>query len=364
MGRESVSYAAHTEHLLTRAVLTIGPYSITPALILAPMAGVTDLPFRRLCRRLGAGMAVSEMVTSDTGLWQSRKSRTRLRHDDEPGPISVQIAGSEPDQMAAAARANVALGAEIIDINMGCPAKKVCRKAAGSALLADPTHVSRILHAVVAAVDVPVTLKIRTGTSPEHRNGVAIARIAEQAGIQALAVHGRTRACRFNGNAEFDTVRDICQAVQIPVLANGDITSGAGARRVLQHTGAEGLLIGRGAQGNPWVFREIAHYLDTGRSLPRPSLEEQQAVMMAHLTDLHAFYGAPQGVRIARKHIGWYLQAQPSDISEQTRREFNRLDTPAEQLHLLDQYFTRCFHRPGDPVGAFTISQQEDEKAA
>ncbi len=349
---------------MTRTVLTIGPYSIEPALILAPMAGVTDLPFRRLCRRLGAGMAVSEMVTSDTSLWQSRKSQTRLRHDAEPGPISVQIAGSEPEQMAEAARANVELGAQIIDINMGCPAKKVCRKAAGSALLADEDQVRRILDAVVAAVDVPVTLKIRTGTAPDHRNGVAVARIAEQSGVRALAVHGRTRACRFQGEAEFDTVRDICAAVTIPVLANGDITDGPGAQRVLRHTGADGLLIGRGAQGNPWIFREVAHYLATGQAPTRPDLTEQEDVMLGHLEELHAFYGTHQGVRIARKHIGWYLQARPSPLSEQTRRDFNRLENPAEQFRLVRQYFNRCSRNSVDAAGASTISQQEDDKAA
>ncbi len=315
----------------------IASHHIDPALVLAPMAGITDRPFRHLCRTLGAGMAVSEMVTSDTRLWDSTKSRLRLQHDAEESPVSVQIAGSDPVQMAEAARQNVDLGADIIDINMGCPAKKVCRKAAGSALLRDEALVSDILDAVVNAVDIPVTLKIRTGWSPEERNGVTIARIAEQAGIQALAVHGRTRACRFMPTVEYDTIRDIKASVSIPVLANGDITDGPSARHVLAHTGADGLLIGRAAQGNPWVFREIQHFLTTGEVMARPDLEEQHSVLTRHLTDLYAFYGTYMSVRIARKHVGWYLQAQPNGRS--VRQQFNRLETPDSQLELIQGYF-------------------------
>lgn len=322
---------------MTRNVLTIGPYSIAPALVLAPMAGITDRPFRQLCRRLGAGLAVSEMVTSDTRLWESTKSRKRLDHSAETGPISVQIAGSDPAQMAAAAVANVAMGAQIIDINMGCPAKKVCRKAAGSALLRDEALVGDILEAVVQSVSVPVTLKIRTGWSPSERNGVTIARIAEAKGVQALAVHGRTRACRFMPTVEYDTIGEIKQAVSIPVLANGDIVDGPSARKVLDHTGADGLLIGRAAQGNPWVFREINHFLNTGSPLSSPGLAERERILTEHLQALYSFYGDYSGVRIARKHVGWYLQAQPD--SQPVRQAFNRLETPDTQLDLLRHYF-------------------------
>ena len=319
-------------------MLKIGSHHIDPALILAPMAGITDRPFRQLCRHLGAGLAVSEMVTSDTRLWDSPKSRLRLDHGSETGPISVQIAGSDPEQMAEAASANVDLGAEIIDINMGCPAKKVCRKAAGSALLRDERLVADILDAVVNAVNVPVTLKIRTGWAPDERNGVTIARLAEASGVQALAVHGRTRACRFKPTVEYDTIRAIKQAVSIPVLANGDIIDGPSAKAVLDHTGADGLLIGRAAQGNPWVFREIHHFLSTGRILPGPTLEERRTVLCDHLEALYRFYGTYSGVRIARKHVGWYLQTQPD--GQTVRQRFNRLDTPDTQLDLMQRYFS------------------------
>lgn len=302
------------------------------------MAGITDRPFRQLCRRLGAGLAVSEMVTSDTRLWDSTKSRLRLDHRSEVGPISVQIAGNDPAQMAEAARANVDLGAEIIDINMGCPAKKVCRKAAGSALLRDEKLVGDILAAVVMAVPVPVTLKIRTGWAPDERNGVTIARLAETSGIQALAVHGRTRACRFKPTVEYDTIRAIKQAVDIPVLANGDIVDGPSAKKVLDHTGADGLLIGRAAQGNPWVFREIQHFLSTGFTLPGPTLDERRMLLCEHLDALYRFYGTYSGVRIARKHVGWYLQTQPH--GQVVRQRFNRLDTPGTQLDLIQRYFS------------------------
>jgi tRNA-dihydrouridine synthase B len=288
----------------------IGSFPLGTPLILAPMAGVTDRPFRTLCRRLGAGLAVSEMVTARPELRASDKTRLRLDHAGEPDPRSVQIAGADPQMLAEAARRNVDEGAQIIDINMGCPAKKVCSKAAGAALLRDEKLVGRILEAVVAAVDVPVTLKIRTGWCPETRNAVSIARLAEATGIQALAVHGRTRACGFRGEAEFETVRAVKQAVGIPVVANGDIDGPESAARVLRATGADAVMIGRAAQGRPWIFREIAHYLATGEMLAPPDSDEIEAIMLGHLDDLHAFYGEARGYRVARKHIDWYLKDQ------------------------------------------------------
>ncbi|WLD59085.1 tRNA dihydrouridine synthase DusB [Salinispirillum sp. LH 10-3-1] len=317
--------------------MNIGSFQIDQPLVLAPMAGVTDLPFRQLCRELGAGLAVSEMVTADSRLWHTRKSRLRLDHSDEAAPISVQIAGSDPEQMAEAARLNADHGAQIIDINMGCPAKKVCNKAAGSALLQDEALVARILESVVNAVNLPVTLKIRTGWSPEQRNGVAIARLAEACGIQALAVHGRTRACKFQGEAEYDTIKQIKEAVSIPVLANGDITSGEQAAKVMAYTGADGIMIGRAAQGNPWIFREITEFLATGRVQTQVTTTERRDTLVGHIRALYAFYDDFMGVRIARKHVGWYLQAQPGQHN--LRQQFNRLDTPDEQLQLIHQYF-------------------------
>ncbi|MEE4659868.1 MAG: tRNA dihydrouridine synthase DusB [Halieaceae bacterium] len=318
-------------------MLAIGPYKLDNPVALAPMAGVTDLPFRQLCRRLGAGLVVSEMITSDTRLWNSRKSRQRLPHVGESEPRSVQIAGADPAMMAEAARRNVELGAQIIDINMGCPAKKVCKRAAGSALLQDEALVRSILSAVVDAVDVPVTLKIRTGPSPQQRNGVSIARIAEDAGIALLAVHGRTRACRFKGEAEFETLADICKAVAIPVLANGDIQTPERARQVMQDTGAAGVMIGRAAQGRPWLCGDIAHYLATGTHRPQLSEAAQAAIMREHLNALYAFYGEYMGLRIARKHVGWYLQQAPG--GEWLRGRFNLLESAEQQLALLDDYF-------------------------
>ncbi len=317
--------------------MRIGPYELANSLALAPMAGVTDLPFRRLCRRLGAGYVVGEMVSSDPRLRASRKSSLRVSHAGEAPPIAVQIAGSDPAWMADAARYNVALGAQIIDINMGCPAKKVCNRMAGSALLEDEALVREILAAVVAAVDVPVTLKIRTGPDPARRNGPHIAQIAEQCGIAALAVHGRTRADRFKGHAEYQTVREICRAVALPVFANGDIREPEDAARVLDYTGAEGLMIGRAAQGNPWIFREISAYLDDGRRLDPPSPLEVHRVMAEHLRQLHAFYGEHQGVRVARKHIGWYLSGRPG--GEALRRMLVRTERAATQLDLVAEYF-------------------------
>lgn len=317
--------------------MKIGPYQIDPPVVLAPMAGVTDRPFRQLCRALGAGLAVSEMVTSDHSLWHTRKSRLRMDHHNEPGPISVQIAGSDPQQMADAARLNVDHGAQIIDINMGCPAKKVCNQAAGSALLQDEALVGRILDAVVTAVDVPVTLKIRTGWSLEHRNGVRIAQRAEAAGIQALAVHGRTRACRFKGPVEYDTIRMIKQQVSIPVLANGDIQSAEQALAVMNYTQADAVMIGRAAQGNPWIFRETAELLRDGTVQTRVTTAERRATLLAHMQALYDFYDEYLGVRIARKHLGWYLHAQPQ--GELIRQRFNTLNTAMDQLQLIHQYF-------------------------
>jgi tRNA-dihydrouridine synthase B len=302
------------------------------------MAGVTDLPFRRLCAEFGAGLVVSEMISSDPGLRASRKTLWRSRHDAEIEPRSVQIAGNEPGWMADAARYNVDRGAQVIDINMGCPAKKVCRKAAGSALLADEALVQAILESVVTAVTVPVTLKIRTGTTPEKRNGVTVARIAEDAGIAALAVHGRTRACAFRGAAEYDTIAAIAAAVDMPVFANGDIDSPATAADVLARTGAAGIMIGRAAQGRPWLCGQIAAHLATGETLPAPAPLEQLEIMRRHVLALHAFYGDFMGVRIARKHVGWYLADSP--LPKEQRRLFNRLENPGEQLHYID-YLSR-----------------------
>ena len=317
-------------------MIVIGPYKLDNPVALAPMAGVTDLPFRRLCRRLGAGLVVSEMITSDTRLWNSRKTRQRLQHSDECEPRSVQIAGGEPEMMAEAARRNAELGAQIIDINMGCPTKKVCRKAAGSALLRDEALVADILKAVVGAVDIPVTLKIRTGWSPDRRNGVAIARMAEDIGIAALAVHGRTRACRFEGAAEYATIADIVGAVDIPVLANGDIRTPGQARDVMAFTGAAGVMIGRAAQGRPWLCGQIARYLETGVEQTNPSPEEQAQILLGHLAALHEFYGEYAGLRIARKHVGWYLQDMAA--GDDFRRDFNRLDSAVDQHRMLERF--------------------------
>ena len=319
------------------SMVRIGSYTLANNLILAPMAGVTDRPQRQLCARFGAGLTVSEMLTSDTSLWSSRKSSLRLLTDSDPEPRSMQIAGADPDMLANAAQQCVALGAHIIDINMGCPAKKVCNKAAGSALLKDEKLVADILDAVRAAVDVPVTLKIRTGWDQANKNGVNIAKIAEQAGINALAVHGRTRADRYNGDAEYDTIALIKSAVSIPVFANGDIDSPIKARQVLDHTGADGLLIGRAAQGRPWIFREINHFLSTGQQLPAISLQELELTLLEHLELLHAFYGQPMGVRIARKHTHWYLASLPG--AQQFRTTFNQLDCEEVQKDQIQIFF-------------------------
>ena len=314
----------------------IGPYTFPPV-VLAPMAGVTDKPFRMLCKRLGAGLCVSEMTTSDPRLWKTEKSLHRMDHAGEPDPISVQIAGTEPDVMAAAARHAVEHGAQLVDINMGCPAKKVCNAWAGSALMKDEALVARILRAVVDAVDVPVTLKIRTGWDAAHRNAPVIARIAEDAGIAALAVHGRTRDQQYTGFAEYDTVAEVKRQLSIPVFANGDVDSPRKAAQVLAHTGADAVLVGRAAQGRPWIFREIAHYLRTGETLPEPTLAEVRDILLAHLRHLHAFYGEVSGVRIARKHLGWYAKDRPENAA--FRAVVNRADTAEAQLRLSRDYF-------------------------
>ncbi|MEX0899686.1 MAG: tRNA dihydrouridine synthase DusB [Gammaproteobacteria bacterium] len=319
--------------------MQIGNVQLTNNLLVAPMAGVTDRPFRQLCRSLGAGLAVSEMVTSDSRLWHTGKSRRRMDHAGELEPRSVQIAGADPRMMAEAAAENAARGAQLIDINMGCPAKKVCNRMAGSALLADEDLVARILDAVVAAVDVPVTLKIRTGPSPETRNGVRIAEIAERSGIQALAVHGRTRACAFKGEAEYGTIADIKRAVTIPVIANGDIDTPERAREVLRVTGADGLMIGRAAQGRPWIFRELAHFLATGEYLPAPGPAEVRSLLLGHLENLYAFYGDELGVRVARKHIGWYASGQPG--ATVFRQRVMRVERAQEQFRQVGLYFDR-----------------------
>jgi tRNA-dihydrouridine synthase B len=317
----------------------IGPYELKNNLMLAPMAGVTDRPFRQLCKQLGAGLAVSEMVSSNSLLWGSAKTLRRANHEGEVEPKSVQIAGADPRMMAEAARHNVDNGAQIIDINMGCPAKKVCNVMAGSALLQDEDLVKRILDAVVGAVDVPVTLKIRTGWDRTHRNGVRVAQIAEQAGIRSLAVHGRTRACGYTGEAEYDTIRAIKQSVHIPVVANGDIRTPEKAREVLEHTGADAVMIGRAAQGRPWIFREIEYFLATGRHLPEPTVEEIRTIMLGHLHNLYDFYGEHTGVRVARKHISWYSKGQPGGAVFRDR--VNRVESATEQLALIDAFFDR-----------------------
>lgn len=317
--------------------MRIGSVKLENNLVLAPMAGVTDKPFRKLCRQLGAGLAVSEMITSNVRLWASKKSRYRLDHRGESSPVAVQIAGTDPDKMATAAKLNVDNGADIIDINMGCPARKVCKVMAGSALLRDEKLVARILESVVRAVSVPVTLKMRTGWDRDHRNGVIIARIAEQAGIQMLAVHGRTRACGYSGSAEYETVSAIKSIVRIPVLANGDITGPEQAEYILQQTGVDGLMLGRAAQGNPWLFREINYYLATGNLLPSPTNLEVKTILIDHLNSLYSLYGEFAGVRIARKHIGWYCKHKQNAIHLRTR--INRADTASQQLGIIKGYF-------------------------
>ena len=324
----------------------IGPYQIKTPVVLAPMAGVTDRPFRQLCRELGAGLVVGEMVTSDVSLWNTRKSQTRLDHTGEAGPISVQIAGGDPEMMAQAAIMSVANGAQIIDINMGCPAKKVCNKAAGSALMKDEALVKDILHAVVDAVDVPVTLKMRTGWAPEFKNAPTLAQIAQDAGIQALAIHGRTRACAYKGQVEYDTIKLVKEMVSIPVLANGDIQTPQQAKFVLDYTKADGVMLGRAAQGRPWIFREINHFLESGQLLEAPTQLEVKQTLLGHLQALHDFYGDYMGVRIARKHVSWYLQAHGDHRA--IRKQFNQLESLEDQITLI----TTFFEQPGKEQAA------------
>ncbi len=325
--------------------LRIGDWELQGRAILAPMAGVTDLPFRRLARTLGASLTVTEMVSSKPCLRNSAQSRLRLEHHGEPGPVSVQIAGTDPESMADAARYSQDQGAQIIDINMGCPAKKVCRVMAGSALLRDEALVARILTAVVAAVDIPVTLKIRTGWDRAHRNAVAIARIAEDCGVRMLAIHGRTRADAYRGRAEYDTTRTVVRAVSIPVIANGDIDSAVKARRVLDYTGARGVMIGRAAQGRPWIFREIRNYLDTGCLPDPPNAYEIKRLLLTHLRQLHHFYGEGAGVRIARKHIRWYCTGHPG--SERFWQAIREVGDARRQRQLVSDYFENMADKSG-----------------
>jgi len=315
----------------------IGPITLRNNLVVAPMAGVTDRPFRQLCKMMGAGMAVSEMVASNSLLWGSEKTIRRGNHEGEVEPKVIQIAGSDPAMMAEAAKYNVDKGAQIIDINMGCPAKKICNVAAGSALLKDEPLVARIVQAVVGAVDVPVTLKFRTGWNLENRNALTIARIAEESGIAAIALHGRTRACMYTGDAEYDTIRAVKAAVAIPVMANGDIDSPEKARHVLEYTGADAVMIGRAAQGRPWIFREIEHFLRTGEKLAPPEVAEIREVLLGHLDDLYAFYGAERGARMARKHIAWYTRGLKN--SALFRARMNQLPTAQEQVAAVGLFF-------------------------
>lgn len=329
----STSFAPGGDSRRYDPALRAGPATLFAPLILAPMAGVTDRPFRILCKRLGAGLAVSEMTSSDPRLWNTEKSRLRMDHAGEPAPVAVQIAGYDPAMMADAARHNVALGAQIIDLNMGCPAKKVCRVDAGSALLKDEALVARICAEVVSAVDVPVTLKIRTGYNRTSRNGLAIAHIAQDCGIAAITVHGRTREDQYEGAAEYDTIAAIKQAVKIPVIANGDVDSPDKARAVLRHTGADAVMVGRGALGHPWIFREIAHSLATGAALPPPTAMEVRTTLLEHLDALHDFYGEGRGLRVARKHIQWYCQGHPG--SETLWAAISRVDNATTQRAML-----------------------------
>jgi tRNA-dihydrouridine synthase B len=321
----------------------IGPFHLKNNLIVAPMAGVTDRPFRQLCKTMGAGMAVSEMVASNSLLWGSEKTRRRANHEGEVDPIAVQIAGADPRMLAEAARYNVDQGAQIIDINMGCPAKKVCNVMAGSALLKDEPLVGRILSAVVTAVGVPVTLKIRTGWDRANKNALRVARIAEKAGIQALAIHGRTRACGFSGEAEYDTIAAVKSEVRVPVIANGDIATPEQVKQVLDYTQADAVMIGRAAQGRPWMFREIQHYLETGGRLPPPEVEEIHRVLVAHLHELYGFYGEHTGVRVARKHISWYTKGLAGSAA--FRHALNQLATCREQLAAVDEFFAQLAGR-------------------
>ena len=342
--------------------LKIGPYTLTSPFVLAPMAGVTDAPFRRICRAYGAGMTTSEMTTADTSLWQTPKSRHRLDLDLDAEPVAVQIAGSEPDQLAIAARACVDRGAQIIDINMGCPAKKVCRKLAGSALLLDEKLVAEILAAVVAAVDVPVTLKIRTGWDRGHRNAVQIGKIAEDAGIQSLAVHGRTREDRYKGTAEYETIARVKESVGIPVIANGDITSVKKSLEVLRLSNADGLMIGRGAQGRPWIFRELNAAFDQTAETTQLEKNELRDIMLGHLSELHRFYGETTGVRVARKHLTWYCENL--EDADEFRHQVVRVDSASEQLRLTKQYFLGTDQSGTETKQEKKLQVQDQQEAA
>jgi tRNA-dihydrouridine synthase B len=323
--------------------MRIGPYQLPNNLVLAPMAGVTDRPFRQLCKRMGAGMAVSEMVSSNSLLWGSEKTKRRANHDGETEPKSVQIAGTDPAMMADAARHNADNGAQIIDINMGCPAKKVCNVMAGSALMQDEALVSKILEAVVCAVDIPVTLKFRTGWDRDNRNAPSIAHIAEESGIQAVAIHGRTRTDQYKGDAEYDTIARIKSEIAIPVMANGDISTPEKARYVLDYTGADAVMIGRAAQGRPWIFREIEHYLKTGEKLPEPSVMEVRDILAEHLENLYTFYGEDRGVRIARKHIAWYSKGQRHGGA--FRDAVCRVASADEQRNMVHEFFDQLIEQ-------------------
>nr|WP_315426741.1 tRNA dihydrouridine synthase DusB [uncultured Albidiferax sp.] len=338
----------------------IGPYALANRLFVAPMAGVTDRPFRRLCKTLGAGYAVSEMVTSRRDLWNTLKTSRRANHDGEVAPIAVQIAGTDAAMMAEAAAYNVANGAQIIDINMGCPAKKVCNKWAGSALMQDEPLALAIVEAVVAACaphGVPVTLKMRTGWSQDNKNAVALARKFEQAGVQMLTVHGRTREQGYKGHAEYDTIAAVKAAVRVPVVANGDLTSPEKVRDVLAYTGADAVMIGRAAQGRPWIFREVAHFLDTGSHLAPPLVAEVRRLLLDHLEDHYSLYGEFSGVRTARKHIGWYVKTLPG--GEDFRARMNLLEDPQLQLAAVDDFFTELATAMDRMPVAHSMNDQE-----
>ncbi|MDD4947285.1 MAG: tRNA dihydrouridine synthase DusB [Gallionella sp.] len=340
--------------------MRIGPYQLKNNLIVAPMAGVTDRPFRMLCKRMGAGMAVSEMVASNSLLYGSEKTKRRANHEGEVEPISVQIVGADPKMLAEAAQYNVDNGAQIIDINMGCPAKKICNVMAGSALLQDEPLVGKLLDAVVGAVHAPVTLKIRTGWDRNNRNAVRIAKIAESAGIQALAIHGRTRACAYTGDAEYDTIGEVKASVNIPIIANGDITTPEKARHVLQYAGVDAVMIGRAAQGRPWLFREIEHFLLTGEHLAHPEVSEIHQVLLGHVQELYQFYGELTGLRVARKHISWYTKGLAGSAS--FRHMMNRLESCEEQLAAVDEFFAEQASR-GSQLRYLDLAAHEEMAA-